>query len=716
MASPASSSAVTPVAAGTSRSGRAPGAERAWVLAACLLALLLRVGTAPEVFGSDPVQRDRVVLDGTDGYYHLRRASLTLAHWPRVPQRDAFLAPPIGGRISWPPLFDWTLAGLAKVYPTPPETAPARGRRAPPESAPADADRAPREATLEAVGARLPVLLGIAQVLVAAALARRLGGSKAAVAAALLAAALPAVVRYTLLGALDHDPAVELLAMLALLGLAQALPTASAIDDADPTKRRAATDDARLRRARWVPAGPVLLVAAALAALPLTWAGSEVHLALVALAFLGAVLGGGWRAAAPAGAVLAVGGLVAAVIVAPFAAKSVWSGLDAAAFAGLSRLHVVSLCALAVCGAVAALLGRAALSTTMRNAAAGAGALAVLALVALARATVAPLAAGLRFVGGHDAFLAAVAESRPLLFLFGPFDPRSALVRLSALPLVLPLVLARRRPLRDAALGFAAAWTAGALALALVQSRYSHAAALSLAVLGGLVWQRTQGRAPRTLFIAALLPCVAAYLPVPGFHGLRLYGRPADLVTTGMAEVAAFLAATGPPPPAWRDPSGLATDAVLAPWSHGHWIHWRARRPTLVNPFGPYGQTGFADGQRFWLLTDPGAAADLLRRHQVRWIVAPTTPQPPWELAALAGDDPAPWRQDAAAGSPRFLHTMGARLAWARTTPLFREAYRTGASRRMPNGALAPLLRVYDLAPAARAVAVTAPRRAPSGP
>ena len=705
MTSPASSAAARAIAAGTSPPGRTPRSERAWLLAACLLALVLRLGTAPEVLGGDPVQRGRVVLDGTDGYYHLRRAWLVLADWPRVPQRDAFLGPPglpgpqKGGRISWPPLFDWTLAALAKVYP------------------------APSEPALEAVGARLPVLLGIAQVLVAAALARRLGGPQAAVAAAFLAAALPAAVRYTLLGALDHDPAVELLAMLALLGLARALQPASAIDDAGESEGRVANDDAQVRRARWLPAGQALLVAAALAALPLTWAGSEVHLALVALALLGAVLGGGWRIAAPAAAVLAVGAFVAAVAVAPFAADSVWSGLDAGAFAGLSWLHVAASCALAVWGALAALLGRASLSTAMRNTAAGAGALAVLALVALLPATVAPLAAGLRFVGGRDAFLAAVAESRPLLFLFGPFDPRPALVRLSALPIVLPIVLVRWRSRRDAALGVVIAWAAGALALALVQSRYSHAAALSLAVLGGVVWQRLPSRAPRTLFVAALAPCLAAYLAIPAFGGLRLYGRPADLVTTGMAEVTAFLAATGPPPPAWRDGTGEATDAVLAPWSHGHWIHWRARRPTLANPFGPYGQTGFADGQRFWLLTDPRAAAELLRRHHVRWVVAPTTLQPPWELAALAGDDPSPWHQDAVAGSPRFLRTMGARLAWSADTPYFREVYRTGASRRLlhvpnvpnvPNGTLTPLLRVYELVPAAGVV--TAPRRAPSGP
>lgn len=493
-----------------------------------------------------------MLIDGPDGYYHLRRALLILAHWPGVPQRDVFLGPPAGGLIAWPPLFDLTLAALAKVYP------------------------APLEAALEAVGARLPVLFGVAQVLLVAALARRLGGSQAAIAAAFLAAVLPAAVRFTLLGALDHDPAVEALALVVLLALARVLPGAEG--------EGSASGPAGKRRV----AAAVLLAAFGLAALPLTWSGSELHLGLVGLALVGAVVAGGWVGAATAGAVLVCGSLAAAAVVAPFAATSAWSSLDAASFAGLSWLHVATLAALGAGGAVVALAGRAALSASERRIALAAGALAALGLVALLPRMLAPLAAGLSFVGGDDPFLAAVAESRPLLFLFGPFDPRPALVRLSALPLLLPpLLLARWRPRRDARLGLLVAWLAVALTLALLQARYSHAAAMAVAVAGGAAWQTARSRRERALLVAALLPCLPAFLPVPGFGGLRLYGRPNDVVTSGMAEVTAYLAAAAPPPAAWSDPRAEADGAVLAPWSYGHWIHWRARRPTIANPFGP---------------------------------------------------------------------------------------------------------------------------------
>ena len=345
-----------------------------------------------------------------------------------------------------------------------------------------------------------------------------------------------------------------------------------------------------------------------------------------------------------------------------------------------------------------ALLGRAALGRGERLAAIATGLLALVALAVLFPRVGGSLLAGIGYAGRQDPFVARAAESRPLLTLLGSFDVGPALVRLSALPLVVPFLLARARPRRDLATGLVGVWFLGALALALVQARYAHTAALALAVLGAIAWERTSARGLRIAFAVSLLPCVAAFVPVPGLGGLRLYGRLDDLVTTGMAEVTPWLAAATPPPVTWNDPRGEPTNAVLAPWGWGHWIEWQGRRPTVTSPLGPYGNPStFRDGLRFWLLDDEAAARELLARHRVRWVVAPTAPQPPWDLAVLAGEDPEPWRRDLETGGSRFARSLGARLAVSRPPTYLREVYRSGASRARPDGTLEPLVRVYEV-------------------
>jgi asparagine N-glycosylation enzyme membrane subunit Stt3 len=649
--------------------------DRALLLLALLIALLVRLGTAGTVFVGG-----QVLIDGTDGYYHLRRAFLINQHFPAVPQSDSFLGPPAGGILSWPPLFDFLLAASARLAPGSPEAA------------------------LEGVGARLPVLFGLLEVVLVAAVARRLAGPRAGTVAALLAAVLPAVARYSLLGNLDHDPAIESLALLALLPLAGALESGSHPAPARSRPRETA------------------ILAVARAALPLMWAGSMIHFGLVVVLLVAMRLVAGPQMGARLGALTSSGALVAALVVAPFAARSPWSRTGADAFAGLSWLHVAALAGLAVAGALLVLAAGARAHPTSRRLAWVNGGAGGLALLLLAPQALPPLLAGLRFLGKAEPFLSDVAESRPLLALFGDFDPRPLLVRLSGLPLLLPFLLLRRGLRRDPALCFGLVWSAYTLALALLQARYSHGAALALAVLGGLAWERLPHRGPRLALALALTPCLAAYVALPGFAGQRFYGRSNDLVTTGMLEVTSYLRGAAPPDPAWRDPTKPAQTAVLAPWGYGHWIHWLGRRATVANPFGPQGQTAFADGIRFWLLEDPATAAALLEAHRVRWVVVPTDGYPLQAYASLAGVDARPWLTKGGEVDPgRYLATLGARLAWLGpeavqlggrrlpALPFLREVYRTRGLRRLPDGTLAPLLRVYEVRAVNSSTSIPAP-------
>src|SRR5947208_3712606 len=163
------------------------GARRV-LIAVIVLGFALRLSVWPRVFSGG-----RVYLDGPDGYYHLHRAAMTLEHWPFVPQFDPAINYPKGGTISWPPLFDGLLATVALTF---------------------RSDHA-----LEILGALMPPVLGALQLIVLFMLVHSLRGRRAAIAAVIVAAILPAIVRYTLLGNLDHDPFFTLCLLVSLLGL-----------------------------------------------------------------------------------------------------------------------------------------------------------------------------------------------------------------------------------------------------------------------------------------------------------------------------------------------------------------------------------------------------------------------------------------------------------------------------------------------------------------
>ena len=69
-------------------------------------------------------------------------------------------------------------------------------------------------------------------------------------------------------------------------------------------------------------------------------------------------------------------------------------------------------------------------------------------------------------------------------------------------------------------------------------------------------------------------------------------------------------------------PIAEADASVLAPWDWGHAIEWRTGFASVATNFGSYvGVDGYRAPAKFFLATDRQAAQDLLRTHQVRYIV-----------------------------------------------------------------------------------------------
>ena len=431
--------------------------SRRVLIAVIVLGFALRLSVWPRVFSSG-----HVYLDGPDGYYHLRRAAMTMQHWPLVPQFDPAINYPAGGTISWPPLFDGLLATLALPF---------------------RSDHA-----LEVIGALLPAFLGALQLIALYMVVHSLRGRRAALVAVIVAAILPAVVRYTLLGNLDHDPFFSLCLLIALLGVA--------------------------RENAW-------LIAAGLTCAVLGWAGAVVGVAIVTIVFLVA----GERSRA-----LAIGSTIAAVVVLPFVIVSAWRG---ATFEGLSWLHVG---ALAVAGLLGSLVAR------LRTLAIVHG----IALLVLAPICIRPFIAGARYAAGDAPILAMVAEAQPLLKLFGTFDVRPMLIRFGFLPLlvigVAALKLRDRETPRPRDFIFVAPWVAITFVLALLHSRFSFDAGLALAGFAGIAFDATK---PKILAIA-LLPILPAYIPLPTLEGFNFYLRPNALRDYQMDGICSWLRSRPP--------------------------------------------------------------------------------------------------------------------------------------------------------------------------
>jgi dolichyl-diphosphooligosaccharide--protein glycosyltransferase len=524
------------------------GAQRLLLLI-IVSAFALRLSVWPRVFSDG-----RVYLDGPDGYYHLRRAAMTLQHWPLVPQFDPLLNYPAGGLISWPPLFDGLLATLSLPWRT--------------------------DAALERIGAMLPPLLAAVQLALLYLLVRSLRNRFAALTAVVVAAILPAAVRYTLLGNLDHDPFYISCLLLSLLGLSME---------------------------------SAVLIAIGLVCGILGWAGAVVQVAIVALVALAIRREGASRA-------LGIGATAAAIVVLPFVATSLWRG---ATFEGLSWLHITALCG---AGFVGAALSR-------QRALAAINAVALLALLPI---SISPLITGARYAAGDAPILTMVAEARPLWALFDRFDIRPLLIRFGLLPLLavilLPWLLKRQRT-RE--LLFVAPWVAVTLTLALLHSRFSFDAAIALSAFAGIAFDEFRGdelkpAVRRWALAIALLPIIPAYIPFASLEPFNFYLRPNVLRDYEMDRICQWLRA--------RPPGG-----VLAPWSFGHWILWIAKKPVVLSPMLSVGQSEFAEGLRFFFLEDPAAASAFLVRHDVRYLIVSPELDSIAARARVAGLDPSPY-------------------------------------------------------------------------
>jgi len=589
------------------RSSRSRWLRFALPAAAFALALLVRALPYPTVFTPAGV-----FPDGPDAYYHLRRIAFSVASFPRVLEFDPYLAFPDGGRPIWPPLFDFSLAALARAV--------------------LGAQPGP---ALERWLMWAPPLLGAVCVMAVHALARRAWGARAAALAAFVLAVLPAHFVYSQLGALDHHVAAAL-AVTCVLAAGLAL------------LRRAGG------AARSLVVGALWLGAAQALAL-LLWPGCLLGVASVGAALAVCVV----ASARPAEAVglarsSALAHAFACALVLAFArggAGERWGALSPVVLSGFQPLF---LSAAALCfAALGEVLQRFPLAgSRVRRAVAalGIGALVLAVTLAALPGLLSGAGDALGWLTKSEEFQASVAESSPLLMGAHGMQTGAAVQLFSrifyALPLLLVTVAFAGRGGEDLrARRVLSGWTLVWLAAALVQRRFVNELSVGFALVVALcaldlaasARRRLAQRGAATKLGAAIVAAAAgAWLlaPVASFYApyvanLRRasQGEPVRLSgwqpeQRGLTQVARWLAAHTPPTSGYHAATGTPEYGVLAAWGDGHVLRWVAERPVVQDNFGDdVSERGFRLAEEYFSATNEAAALAILDDLRVRYVV-----------------------------------------------------------------------------------------------
>ncbi|HEX9241766.1 MAG TPA: hypothetical protein VF875_04935 [Anaeromyxobacter sp.] len=636
-----------------------PGWAKRLVIPAIVLALALttRLAGWGDVYG-----HGRPLLVGDwDPHYHVLRAQRWLHGEPGAPWRDPELNWPHGAAIPWPPLFDFTIAAIGRA---------AHG---------ADVSRE----EIAGAAAPLPVVLGLALVLLVAALGSRLLGPGRGWVAAFLVAVVPLGMLESRLGRLDQHcaevvwfTAIQLASALALAGTGRRIAASAALAVLVPL-------------AFWTWMGSALHLMPPLAAAAAVWVllpdpdgRHRAGIRALALGFLGAA---------------ALLGVTVATLGAPGA-------LASGETIGVRGLHVALVAAsgafLALLDLAAALRRDAAPTPAQRAAEVLAAASAPLLLLLVFPSLRAGIAHGLTAAGAANPWYENIQEFQPFLNLWrAPLASEleralmaTGLVPLAAAAAVAPLAREwREKPERRPALLLLAVLIALLVPLWLARRRFGVYAILPAAIaaeagIRGLAdraargWSALAAPARRPVLVGALAALAAA--PV-----LPEYAAPEAIAGSAQLAALQWLA---------HEPFVPGREGVLAPWSFGHAVQFYGGRPSVTSPFGTdCGPGGMQDAAGFWFARNDAEAEAALSRRSCGYVLLTSVLQEALTLHGFAPPGtPLPFTFRSSLWEGRsWVHGAGSvgEIAPAR---LF---YADGAARG--DRALAAFRLVYEVSP-----------------
>ena len=544
-----------------------------------MVAAAVRMTSWSEVFSPDGVR----FLADTDPHYHVLRALRIVENFPNIPWTDPAMNHPLGGIILWPPLFDLLIAIPAKLL-------------------------GGSTAVVELVAVWIPVVLGLATLLLVGALGKAIADRQVGITAAALLAVLPANMEYTILGRPDQH-AMELVASCWVF---------------------LAFVYSWRKEATWMKA---IILGLGIAVSFWNWQGSGFYLVLL-LGFTGLWHLIGFREQESTHPALAlaqgatVGGGVLGLSVALFTPH----GLRAMHIMGVTGFHVILV---GITAAFAWLLlflktrpgdsplWRRVVEITVS------GLLPLGMTLALFPGFQESVERGLTALTAANAWYAVIHEFAPLL-LDGvkPLTVELASIfhhfglLLVVAPLCVPVLVRRwrERPEARPEMLFLLYWGSTLLILTFLRVRFNLYAIIPLALwlavtlqeLGGWIRGRSTLWGSTLGFVAPALAAILVLLPAISFLKPGTF-REAPLVTMGVPLLRWLRDVPAPMP---------GREGVLAPWSLGHAVLYFSRKPVVTTPFGTDGGLGaMEDSAQFFLASNPDGAEFLLGQRQIGFLL-----------------------------------------------------------------------------------------------
>jgi oligosaccharyl transferase (archaeosortase A-associated) len=584
-----------------------------------ILAVALVVRLLPVVYS---FSNGHILLYDQDSYYHLRRITSIVQHFPGVNIFDSYVNYPDGYFIGWPPLYDLAAATAAMIV--------GLGH--------------PGQMVTEAAASSLNVALGLLGIVAAYYLGKDILGEKVALTGAFVMAILPATAFVTNFGYIGHH-SLEIVVSLAMYllflrsatrGKAQGLTFSTAFSRKEPMVYAA-------------------LSGVAIAAAIFSWDGAPFFIGVIALfAFAMYVLDAFRKESSD---YLTVAGIVASVValalVAPVAATSYYGQRMEITAIYMSWFHIAMLA-----GFAAFFIFMGALSLGMKKARAPWYTSLVVSVVAAGVGLVAiqrllpglydSLFAAVTFMTGGSTVLSSISEVSPLLSLNGHFSLAVVWSYFgTALIIAVPAFLVYLYRLRKTRIGpaevFFLLWTGVVAVMNLMQSRFVYLLGINIALLTGygiymaadaagldrLIRKDTggdkhakrsdTGKRPRlTAGLAIVMVAAAVLLLQPLAYACMIGTTP--LAVTGNWDDAAQWIKDNTPATSYTYSADIGTlpeYSVMTWWDYGNYILYRGERPAVANNF----QTGVYDSADFFLARSEPAADQMMERHNAKYVV-----------------------------------------------------------------------------------------------